>query len=103
MDDFGGSTGALNTVWELPLEYVKLDPALIRGLGSEAQLRDVVGALIELFHARGLLVVAEGVETAGQLDTLISAGCDRAQGHLVGRPGTADELETRLLAGTAPG
>jgi diguanylate cyclase (GGDEF)-like protein/PAS domain S-box-containing protein len=103
LDDFGGSTGALNTVWELPLEYVKLDPALIRGLGSEAQLRDVVGALIELFHARGLLVVAEGVETAGQLDTLISAGCDRAQGHLVGRPGTADELETRLLAGTAPG
>ena len=48
--------------------------------------------MIDLAHAHDLVVVGEGVETHEQLEALRRAGCDRAQGYLMGRPMTADQL-----------
>jgi EAL domain-containing protein (putative c-di-GMP-specific phosphodiesterase class I) len=56
----------------------------------------VVSAVIDLAHAHDLVVVAEGVETREQLDTLRSMGCDRAQGYLLGRPMESAALEDLL-------
>ena len=69
--------------------------AIGEGIG-EAPL---VGAVVELGHALGLTVTAEGVETQAQLDQLRALGCDAAQGYLFGRPVPEEEAGALLLAG----
>ncbi|MGZ4691081.1 MAG: EAL domain-containing protein, partial [Acidimicrobiia bacterium] len=64
----------------------KIDRSFVDGVGHEAGDTSIVHAVVNLAHALGLVAVAEGVETPGQLDVLRSIGCDLAQGYLLGRP-----------------
>jgi len=59
----------------------------------------IVAAIIGLAHAIGLYVVAEGVETAGQLDALNLLGCDRAQGFLLARPAAPGAVDALITTG----
>jgi diguanylate cyclase (GGDEF)-like protein len=99
LDDFGTGYSSLAHLRQLPLDYLKVDHALVHGLRDGAsEDRRFVAAIIDLAHALGLWVVAEGVETDEQLAALIDLGCDQAQGFVFGRavpPDTITELVGR--------
>ena len=95
LDDFGTGYSSLAYLRQFPLDFVKIDKSFIHGLERHPAERAVVGAVIELCHALGLVVVAEGVETEGELRILERFLCDRAQGFLFaasGDPGTIHDL-----------
>jgi diguanylate cyclase (GGDEF)-like protein len=85
VDDFGTGTTSSITLSELPVHILKIDMTLVSRLGREDDV-DPVGDAVELGHALGLRVVAEGVETDAQLAQLRRLGCDGAQGYLFSRP-----------------
>jgi len=71
---------------------LKIDQSFVETLGGEAGGDEIVSAVIDLAHALGLKVVAEGVETTAQLQILRSLGCDLAQGFLFSRPLPAEDI-----------
>ena len=99
IDDFGTGYSSLARLRMLPVDKVKLDRSFIARLGREAGAEAIVRAMVALGHGLGLQVTAEGVEEEFQLRFLQSAGCDGAQGFLVGRPVQAHEftVSSRLL------
>jgi len=86
IDDFGVGQSSLVRLRSLPIDILKIDKAFVGEIGDGKRGDALVASLIAMAHALELWVVAEGVETAHQLDFLISAGCDAAQGYLLGRP-----------------
>ena len=94
IDDFGAGFTSLAHLGSLAVNELKLDRTFITGLGSGGTVRDltVVSATIELGHALGLRVVAEGVEDSQTLTLLTGVGCDIAQGYLIGQPMPAADL-----------
>nr|WP_060507737.1 GGDEF and EAL domain-containing protein [Pseudomonas sp. NBRC 111124] len=97
IDDFGTGYSSLSYLKRLPVDYVKIDQAFIRGLHEGSQDAAITQAIITLSRSLGLKVVAEGVETAEQLAFLREQACDEAQGYLISRPIPA--LEFRQMLG----
>ena len=97
IDDYGTGYSSLAYLAELPVTELKLDRAFVATMSTSARNRAIVTSTIQLAHALGLLLVAEGVEDGVTLDLLAEHGCDTAQGYHIGRPVTADAL-TALLA-----
>jgi diguanylate cyclase len=95
IDDFGSGFTSLAYLGSLPITELKLDRTFISGLSASGREQDMklVRATIDLGHALGLLVVAEGIETLAALELLALLGCDRAQGYFTGRPVPAPEFE----------
>ena len=102
LDDFGTGYSSLGYLRQFPLDFVKIDQSFIHDLVRTDGDRAIVAATIGLCHALGLVVVAEGVETQGQLHVLESLDCDRMQGFLLAPSGEASVVEELVLAGTAP-
>ncbi len=94
VDDFGTGYSSLTYLKQFPVEAIKIDRSFVLGLGLESADTSIVDAVIGLGHSLGLSVVAEGIETALQLNQLRRLGCDRGQGYLFGRPRTALITET---------
>jgi diguanylate cyclase (GGDEF)-like protein len=92
LDDFGTGYSSLARLQRLPVAVVKLDRSFISGIERNAGAQAVVRAAIEMSHALGKYVVAEGVEDAAQLGLLSAMGCDIAQGFHISQPLTAAEL-----------
>jgi diguanylate cyclase (GGDEF)-like protein len=94
VDDFGAGFTSLAFLSSLAVSELKLDSSFISGLATARDSRDValVHSTIDLAHALGLRVVAEGVEDSTALDLLVELGCDLAQGYLIGRPKPAEEV-----------
>jgi diguanylate cyclase len=94
IDDFGSGFTSLAYLGGLAVTELKLDRTFINGLIADGREQDVklVRATIELGHALGLTVVAEGIETLATLELLSLLGCDRAQGYFTGRPVPAADL-----------
>ena len=95
LDDFGTGYSSLAHLRTLPLDFIKIDCALIRELERDPHVRAITGAIVTLAHALELSVIAEGVETDAEFEVLQELGCDRAQGFLFagsGAPGAIDEL-----------
>lgn len=86
LDDFGTSYSSLNYLRKLPFDTIKLDRSFVTDLGSEPQAEAVAGAIINLGHALGMKVCAEGVESVQQMMFLTQGECDLAQGYLLGQP-----------------
>jgi diguanylate cyclase (GGDEF)-like protein/PAS domain S-box-containing protein len=86
VDDFGTGYSSLSYLRRLDVDSVKIDRSFVAGLGDEPRDAALVRSIIELGHALGLTMVAEGVEDADQEVFLREAGCDLAQGWLFGRP-----------------
>ena len=99
LDDFGTGYSSLSYLRLFPLDFVKIDRSFIRELAFGITERAIVASIIDLSHALGMAVVAEGVETQAQLDRLVTLGCDRAQGFLFAVPGPPQAIEDRVLAG----
>ncbi len=98
IDDFGTGYSSLAYLRQLPADELKLDRSFIQDIDTNAEARAIVQAVIQLAHALSLTVVAEGVETAAQRDTLQSLGCDRLQGFLFARPLSAATVSNWALA-----
>jgi EAL domain-containing protein (putative c-di-GMP-specific phosphodiesterase class I) len=101
LDDFGSGASSLSKLRELPIDALKIHESFISPIAGSPQDASLLRALVELGHALGLAVVAEGVETKAQLDQLRELGCDSAQGYAVGHPVSEDQLENLLLAEVA--
>lgn len=86
VDDLGAGYAGLNTLAALEPDVAKLDMALVRGVNAEPVKRRIVGSIAALCKELGMTVVAEGVETAAERDTLVEMGCDLLQGYFFGRP-----------------
>jgi diguanylate cyclase (GGDEF)-like protein/PAS domain S-box-containing protein len=97
LDDFGTGYSSLSYLRMFPLDFVKIDRSFIRELVLGNTERAIVGSIIDLSHALGMAVVAEGVETQSQLDELMALGCDRAQGFLMATAGPPALIEDRVL------
>ena len=96
LDDFGMGYSSLFHLRALPIQEVKLDRSFIAELPHGHRESAIVGATINLAADLGLRVIAEGVETARQVDWLKMSGCHLIQGFLFGRP-------AKLLTGPATG
>jgi EAL domain-containing protein (putative c-di-GMP-specific phosphodiesterase class I) len=97
LDDFGTGYSSLSYLRLFPLDFVKIDQSFVQGLAVGDTERAIVTSIVELSHALGMVVVAEGVETAEQRDHLLTAGCDRAQGFYFASALPADAVETVLF------
>lgn len=97
IDDFGTGYSSLSYLKRLPVDYVKIDQAFIRGLDEAQEDVVITQAIIAMAHSLGLQVVAEGVETAGQMAILKAQGCDEIQGYLISRPVPAQEMVQLLI------
>jgi EAL domain-containing protein (putative c-di-GMP-specific phosphodiesterase class I) len=86
IDDFGTGASSMRLLHGFPGDAVKIHRALVIGMGREAGAFEIVKALVGLAHNLGLEVIAEGVETATQLDHLKLLGCEFAQGFHVSAP-----------------
>ncbi len=91
LDNFGTGPSSLNHLRTLPLSQVKIDRALVCGLLHDAHDRAAIAAIVGLADELHLRVVAEGVESAEQLDALRALGCHAAQGFHVAVPMPPDE------------
>ena len=97
LDDFGTGYSSLSYLRLFPLDFVKIDRSFVRETRSTGTARAIVAAIIDLSHALGMAVVAEGVETSSQVGWLVELGCDRAQGFWFARSGSARAIEERVL------
>ena len=96
IDDFGTGYSSLSYLQRFPLDILKVDRMFVQELGQDGGGDEIVSAVISLAHALGLHVVAEGVETERQLETLRSLDCDFAQGFLFSEPVPAGELRPQF-------
>jgi diguanylate cyclase (GGDEF)-like protein len=103
IDDFGTGYSSLALLPQLPVDLLKIDRSFIRGLPDDRASVTLVSSIIGLALAFDLTAVAEGVETAGQLEVLRALACHQSQGYLHSRPVPADEIERMLKNGAAGG
>jgi EAL domain-containing protein (putative c-di-GMP-specific phosphodiesterase class I) len=101
LGDFGRGGSSLSHVTKLPIDALKIHESFVRALGDSEAAASIVLALIQLGHALGLGVVADGVETRAQLEQLRALRCDAAQGGLIGPPLSAEQVEALLVAEVA--
>jgi EAL domain-containing protein (putative c-di-GMP-specific phosphodiesterase class I) len=92
IDDFGTGYSSLRMLARLPVDTLKIDRSFIQGMTDMPGGLTLVSTVISLARAFGMRTVAEGVETAEQLQTLRNCGCDQAQGFLLARPTAAVEV-----------
>lgn len=86
MDDFGTGYSSLSCLQRLPFETVKIDQSFVREIRLATDRPPLIQSMIGLTRALKKRVVAEGVETAEQLQALMDMGCEIGQGYLLGRP-----------------
>ena len=98
LDDFGTGYSSLSRLKRFRLDVLKIDRSFVAGIECNIDDRAIVKATIDMAHAVGLTVVAEGVETREQEETLRGFGCDRAQGFLYARPQPAAAITDVLAA-----
>lgn len=92
IDDFGTGHSSLASLQRLPAAELKIDRAFVTDLADNESARSIVQAVVQMAHTLGLRVVAEGVETEAQRDTLVALGCDELQGYFFARPMSAAAL-----------
>ena len=99
VDDFGTGYSSFSRLHEMPVDVVKIDRALLRGAPEDPDATRLAAATIDVVATLGMEAIAEGVETAAQLQFLRERGCPMAQGFHLSMPGPALELD--LSAGHA--
>ncbi|MBD9394739.1 bifunctional diguanylate cyclase/phosphodiesterase [Acidovorax sp. ACV01] len=102
VDDFGTGYSSLAQLKRFPIDVLKIDQGFIRDIPQSEDDMAISAAIIAMGHSMGLSVLAEGVETDGQLAFLRERGCDSYQGYLCSRPVPADDFAALLRAQPLP-
>jgi diguanylate cyclase (GGDEF)-like protein/PAS domain S-box-containing protein len=97
LDDFGMGYSSLSMLKRFPIDKLKVDRSFIRDLETDEADASLIAGIIAMAHNLGIRVVAEGVETEGQLAFVLRHECDEYQGYLFGRPASADEFSAKWL------
>ncbi|HIJ63858.1 MAG TPA: EAL domain-containing protein, partial [Rhodospirillaceae bacterium] len=100
VDDFGTGYSSLSYLKRLPLTCIKIDRAFVRGIDGDRENAAIVAAIIGVGRALGASIVAEGAETAAEVDHLRRAGCPTVQGFFFARPMPAADLLVWLAQAT---
>lgn len=87
VDDLGAGYSGLSSLVQIRPDVAKIDMSLVRDIHKAPLKRDIVAALVDMARRAGIIVVAEGVETIDERDTLVDLGCDLLQGYLFAKPG----------------
>ena len=98
LDDFGTGYSSLAHLKRFPFNSVKIDRAFVTDITTNPDDAAIASAIIAMSHNLRMLVIAEGVETAAQLEQLRAKGCDQIQGYYFSRPVPAAEFEAMLRA-----
>jgi diguanylate cyclase (GGDEF)-like protein len=96
LDDFGTGYSSLNYLRQHPVDAIKIDRSFMVEVPDNCQSTTLLATIIDMAHALGKQVVAEGVETLPQLDYLRQRGCDLAQGFVLARPLNVADITARL-------
>jgi EAL domain-containing protein (putative c-di-GMP-specific phosphodiesterase class I) len=86
VDDAGSGYASMRHIVALAPDVIKIDRSLVTGIDHDAGRRALVSAVVFFAMESGAKVIGEGVETAGELDTLVTLGVDEAQGYFLGAP-----------------
>lgn len=92
IDDFGKGYSSLTYLKEVPATQIKIDKKFIETIGLDETDQQIVKVVINLAHALGMQVVAEGVDSDESLAMILDLGCDIAQGYLISRPLRSDHV-----------
>ena len=98
LDDFGTASTSIAQLRSLPIDQIKLDRSFVAGLGDASADAALAAGVLPLARALGIEVVAEGIETEGQLAHLFALGYRKGQGYMLARPGPA-AAAAELVAG----
>jgi len=101
MDDFGTGYSSLGSLWRFPFDKLKIDRSFVLGMEGNPKAAAIVSSVVALGRALGLIVTAEGVETAAQAASLRDAGCTQGQGFLLGRPASIAAVSERFAGAAA--
>nr|WP_162040069.1 EAL domain-containing protein [Gloeothece citriformis] len=102
IDDFGTGYSALSYLIKFPFNRLKIDRSFITDMTHSQKAMGLVKTIIAMSHGLNLQVIAEGVETSEQLNSLKSQGCDYAQGYFFSRPLTGEEFRYYLQLNKNP-
>jgi EAL domain-containing protein (putative c-di-GMP-specific phosphodiesterase class I) len=94
VDDFGTGYSSLSYLMQFPIDALKIDRSFVDGITDGLDGAAISTAIIRMGHSLRMEVIAEGVETADQLEVLRGLDCDVAQGFLLGRPGSPEQIES---------
>jgi diguanylate cyclase (GGDEF)-like protein len=97
LDDFGTGYSSLAYITKFPPDRIKIDKAFVHNVDRSASDAAIANAILSLGSSLNLIVTAEGIERPGQLAWLRSRGCHEAQGFLLSRPLSAEQLENSFL------
>jgi diguanylate cyclase (GGDEF)-like protein/PAS domain S-box-containing protein len=97
MDDFGTGFSSLNYLRSFPFDKIKIDRSFVNDIGNGGESMAIVKAIIDLARALDIAVVAEGVETAEQLNRLVAEGCNQVQGYYFSKPAPIGNFEKILF------
>ncbi len=102
LDDYGSGYSNERSLLELSPNYIKIDLSIIRDIDTDANKRQIVSNTVSYAHQRGMKVVAEGLETADEVRTVLSLGVDLLQGFFLAmpqvEPGGASEESLAVIA-----
>lgn len=98
LDDFGTGASGLNTVMELPIDYIKIDESFIRSYGTDKFKPGLLRAIVELAHSLNIKVIGSGIETMSQAEFMILSDVDFFQGYYYGRPVSKDQFGLQAAA-----
>ena len=97
MDDFGTGYSSLSYLTQLPLDQLKIDQSFVRNIGTKASDVTIIQTIIGMANNLSMEVIAEGVETQIQRNTLESMGCMLYQGYLFGKPVPLEEFILNIV------
>jgi diguanylate cyclase (GGDEF)-like protein len=103
MDDFGTGYSSLSNLRAFPFDKIKIDGSFIHSVDSNREAATIVRAVLGLGRGLGLPVLAEGVETAGELAFLTAELCAEGQGYFLGRPGSIETYQDMIGGLQRPG
>ena len=102
IDDFGTGYSNLNLLKDLPIDHLKIDRSFVSGIENDMRDRSIICAIIAIAENMNLKVIAEWVETTGQVDFLSENKCQEAQGYLLSRPLSTYQAEAYLRQAHPP-